>query len=394
MMVSMKKLYWILLIAAVFFDLERTEAADPPEKLAATATDKARIASLIADLDADKFATRENASAQLLQIGEPALPALKAAMEHPASPEVRSRAEYLLHEIGIWGGPHHEIRLIDMLEQVKLAARADNPSTACDNGKLESLSKQCVRVLGGAAKRASLDLPVDFKQVQYKEYNPQGSDRTISERNALVILKHGQIIQVDHCIVLADEAVNVVSASSSIIIARVAVDISSCHNCLVVAGVELNVSSDNESILLSGGDAECDIIRGSICSAEGQLSIGIPQDSTVINSKAELDRLRQIQGRNPNRSIRIPELSLTNPSVKNSLAGRIHVTDVIPLRDGIALIRLNDGSGEYVARYGQPINDPKGKSLPELKGWTLCHTARRSAVFTDGNDFAIVPADP
>jgi len=128
--------------------------------------------------------------------------------------------------------------------------------------------------------------------------------------------------------------------------------------------------------------------------AEGRLSLGIPQDSTIVNSKTELGNLTRFQGRNPNRSIRIPELSLANPSVKNSLAGRIHVTDVIPLRDGIALFRLNDGSGEYVARYGQLINDPKGKPLPELKGWTLCHTARRSAVFTDGNDFAIVPTDP
>lgn len=124
------------------------------------------------------------------------------------------------------------------------------------------------------------------------------------------------------------------------------------------------------------------------------MSLGIPQDSTIVNSKTELGNLTRFQGRNPNRSIRIPELSLANPSVKNSLAGRIHVTDVIPLRDGIALFRLNDGSGEYVARYGQLINDPKGKPLPELKGWTLCHTARRSAVFTDGNDFAIVPTDP
>lgn len=90
---------------------------------------------------------------------------------------------------------------------------------------------------------------------------------------------------------------------------------------------------------------------------------------------------------------RLPELNLATLLVKNSLAAKIHVTEVLPQHDGIALFRLNGGTGEYVARYGQPINDPKGHPIAELKGWTLCFAGRDSAVFTNGGDLAAVPSD-
>jgi RNA polymerase sigma factor (sigma-70 family) len=58
----------------------------------------ARVAELIANLDNDKFATREKATAELAQLGEAAVPALRKALAASPSPEVRRRAEPLLEK--------------------------------------------------------------------------------------------------------------------------------------------------------------------------------------------------------------------------------------------------------------------------------------------------------
>jgi RNA polymerase sigma factor (sigma-70 family) len=58
----------------------------------------AEVAELIAELDSDRFATREKATNQLAQLGEAAVPALRKALAGSPSPEVRRRAEPLLEK--------------------------------------------------------------------------------------------------------------------------------------------------------------------------------------------------------------------------------------------------------------------------------------------------------
>jgi hypothetical protein len=67
--------------------------------------DERRIARLIADLDDDKFATREKASGELEKLGVRAEPALRRALEGEASAEVRSRVQRLLKRFDTPQGP-------------------------------------------------------------------------------------------------------------------------------------------------------------------------------------------------------------------------------------------------------------------------------------------------
>jgi hypothetical protein len=62
--------------------------------------DARRIARLIADLDDDKFATREKSYGELEKLGVRAEPALRRALEGEASLEVRTRVKRLLDRLG------------------------------------------------------------------------------------------------------------------------------------------------------------------------------------------------------------------------------------------------------------------------------------------------------
>ena len=58
-----------------------------------------RIGKLIEQLDADAFDARESASLALVEIGEPALDALRKAAEETTSPEVQVRAVRAIAQI-------------------------------------------------------------------------------------------------------------------------------------------------------------------------------------------------------------------------------------------------------------------------------------------------------
>jgi RNA polymerase sigma factor (sigma-70 family) len=62
--------------------------------------DERRIARLIADLDADQFATREKASVELAKLGVRAEPALRRTLKGEVSAEVRRRVQSLLERLG------------------------------------------------------------------------------------------------------------------------------------------------------------------------------------------------------------------------------------------------------------------------------------------------------
>jgi dipeptidyl aminopeptidase/acylaminoacyl peptidase len=86
--------------------------------------DEKRLAKLIAELDHDKFAVREQATAELKKIGEAAEPALHKALEGNPPLEARLRVQRLLDGLG---GPLpagerlRSVRVVEMLEQINTA---------------------------------------------------------------------------------------------------------------------------------------------------------------------------------------------------------------------------------------------------------------------------------
>jgi hypothetical protein len=78
-----------------------------------------RIDQLIVQLDADSFAEREKASAELKAIGDPATPALRKVLQGAPTAEVRLRAERLL---GGGGAPPPDrlrtLRALEVLERL------------------------------------------------------------------------------------------------------------------------------------------------------------------------------------------------------------------------------------------------------------------------------------
>jgi hypothetical protein len=81
----------------------------------------ARVAGWIADLDADEFAVREQATRRLEELAESAIPSLEKALAGEPSPEARHRAEKLLRQMQEpVPGPRRlrEIRALGVLEQI------------------------------------------------------------------------------------------------------------------------------------------------------------------------------------------------------------------------------------------------------------------------------------
>lgn len=77
-----------------------------------------RIARLIADLDGDRLAQREQASKELLKLGSIAISALVEASATTQSAEVRRRADAVLARLTRSGGVLRLIRAVEVLERV------------------------------------------------------------------------------------------------------------------------------------------------------------------------------------------------------------------------------------------------------------------------------------
>jgi RNA polymerase sigma factor (sigma-70 family) len=87
-------------------------------KPAAAADDK-RLRKLIGDLDADDFAVRETATAELEQAGEQAEPALRRALAGKPSAELRRRVEFLLEKQGDTSASPERLRQMRALEALE-----------------------------------------------------------------------------------------------------------------------------------------------------------------------------------------------------------------------------------------------------------------------------------
>jgi WD40 repeat protein len=115
--------------------------------------DERRIARLIADLDDDKFAKREKASAELGKLGRRAEPALRRALEGEVSAEMRLRINRLLEPLGTPPGSPPSADLIRL--RVVEALEANGTEEA--RGTLAELAKDSANAELMREAKASLE---------------------------------------------------------------------------------------------------------------------------------------------------------------------------------------------------------------------------------------------
>jgi hypothetical protein len=85
--------------------------------------DTTRIPALIADLDSNQFALREQASSQLAKLGEAAESALQSTLKGSPTPESRRRVDALLANIYTPSGERLQaLRAIELLERLATPA--------------------------------------------------------------------------------------------------------------------------------------------------------------------------------------------------------------------------------------------------------------------------------
>jgi RNA polymerase sigma factor (sigma-70 family) len=117
--------------AARAYDAVRRLAAAPGEAVPllrkhlppVPVADEKRIARLIADLDSDEYAVREEASGELERLGDAAVPACRKALGEKPSAEMRQRLEKVLEreERGRWLPTGERLRQLRALEALELA---------------------------------------------------------------------------------------------------------------------------------------------------------------------------------------------------------------------------------------------------------------------------------
>ncbi len=93
----------------------------------APAVDRERVRRLIADLDSDEFATRDNAGQELEKLGDSALGPCEAALAAKPSLEARRRLEAITGRLrGLWDKPDPErLRTLRALEALELCGTAE-----------------------------------------------------------------------------------------------------------------------------------------------------------------------------------------------------------------------------------------------------------------------------
>jgi hypothetical protein len=95
------------------------------------------VARLVADLDNDRFATRQEATEQLEKLGELAVPALRKALQPKSPLETRKRIERLLEKVDA----EQEQPLPDRLRVRRALEALEHMNTAAARQVLEQFSK-------------------------------------------------------------------------------------------------------------------------------------------------------------------------------------------------------------------------------------------------------------
>jgi RNA polymerase sigma factor (sigma-70 family) len=128
--------------------LLRPAASDPEQAR--------RIARLIADLDADRYEVRERATVGLLKLGRAAEPAVRQALDSPASLEARRRLERILAPLQDRVPPAdtlQALRAVEVLEQVGTAEAAEVLKQVADRAAATWLRQEAKAALDRLARR-------------------------------------------------------------------------------------------------------------------------------------------------------------------------------------------------------------------------------------------------
>jgi hypothetical protein len=118
--------------------------------------DTKRVERLLAELDSDQFAVREQATAQLKALAEHAEPALRTALAGKPSLEVRRRLEALLERLesaGLFPETVRQIRAVEALEAIGTPAARQALGQLAAGPAGTHLSREAKASLGRLAKR-------------------------------------------------------------------------------------------------------------------------------------------------------------------------------------------------------------------------------------------------
>jgi hypothetical protein len=313
----------------------------------------------------------------LRKIGAAALSTLEKTLADPPSIEAKFRIQSAIDGIKLDMARQQALAIDDILAQAKAAQKE-----GWDKAILEKQLDALVRILAEESGNKELKLPVTFGELG------QLAVAGIA-RGVLIKEKRTKVTHVDKSIVLCGSIADVSHARNSIIIAPVAVCTSHCDNCLIITGRLAVASSASNSVLLCNSRIETSFSRGSILAGPEEVTVSHAESTVFVNSKLPPPRFAG-DPRATNKSVELQGIKFGEKSPEDPLVGKLTLTLSTQQDQGLALFKLPDGTGEFVARYEQEIKTPQGQPIESLQGWKLIYAGNRLAVFANGEEIACV----
>lgn len=348
-----------------------------------SADERESVEALIRRLGSGRVEERAEARQRLENLGERAVPFLKAARKCARGEEVRSSLAVVISRLTAF-------RLDDLMERVRIAASSDDwTKKGWTDGRLERALDTLLQKLGTAVGGFDVELPVDFENAVA---NQDQGPFALRKGGALRVMRSGEIGYVSKAILLVDGSVRIGFADNCIILATGAVEVAHGSRNFILAGCYIEVSHDGSqlrrpevvrgkgSVLLSGSALHVAHAYGAVCGAPDIVWISHATKATFVNTP------RRDVGHEDGTLLRKAEglvLTWKGAPGKAALKDRLRITLLVDSDRGgrLALFRTKEGGGEYVVREGNELRDPSGKVLAGLEGWKLVFVTREYALF-------------
>jgi len=196
-----------------------------------------------------------------------------------------------------------------------------------------------------------------------------GGEQVKSAKSSIVVLERATMASAENCIVIVPSVARINSVKNSVVLAR----------------YDFSTSAD-DSVVLSSFEL---FLNGSrnVCGASRE----IRSEHGIYHTLFVNTKIDDWSVENKSRAVHVPGLELT-PAFDNSLNDVAKLTFAVRYPEKIALLRMKDGKGEYVARYGQPVLDPHGRPVAAFDGWQL-DFAWEYAVFVKDGRYAMMEVE-
>lgn len=349
-------------------------AADTAQPL--SEQQQARVTKLIGRLQADSVTTVRTAFESLRRMGDTIVPELDRVYAASPDEKLKDRILHLIDSIKVDAIQNNAVRLETILDEVGRATRGDMNAE-----KLEALLDRLVKALQVATDEDTLELPVRFGDVG------SGEIQHGRARNQLIVESKVNVGTIQNSIVLADTVANINRAHNCIIIARIAANVRDAQNCIVLTGAVAETRSVTKCVVLSQVAVQPSIVRDSMLGASEPIALSSVDASTVLINTRPDERA----ARRGVRGVVAEGLVIHDEKTINPLAEKVTITLATAEDGGVALFRLSNGSGEYVARVDQDIHGPNGAAVAELAGWKLQYAGKGFVVFGDGERYSYLP---